>query len=362
MIASTPRIGVGIVGLSADRGWAAKAHVPALAMVADYELRGLVASRVESANAAASKHGVAFATERVEDLLARRDIGLVVVSVRVPDHRRVVEAALKAGKAVLCEWPLARDLAEAEALAAVAQLAPQPCFVDLQARSSPAVRFIADLVGQGYVGRPLSTSVIAAAGPPWGRETVAQSEVMYQARENGATMLSIPVAHMLDTLSSLFGTLEQPKATLAVQRSAIRLHDSSETIHVTAPDQVCVSGRFGNGVVAALHYRALVCCGTRFRWEINGTSGDILVQGPSAHLQFGRLSIRGATAGSKELTDLSIPDAYWPLEAERASVAYNVGLVYRDIARDLRTGSRLAPTIADALELHRGLQKIEASA
>lgn len=249
---SASRIGVGIVGLSAERGWATRAHVPALAMLADYELRGLVASSMDSAKAAALKHRVPFATNRLDDLLTRRDIDLVVVSVKVPEHRRVVEASVRAGKAVLCEWPLARNLAEAEELAALVEAAGQPCFVDLQARSSPAVRFIGDLLRQGYVGRILSTSVIAAAGPPWGGESIQRSEAMYQARENGATMLTIPVAHMLDTLSVLLGAFEDPSATLVVQRPRIRLRDSDETIEVTAHDQVCVSGRLRSGAVAAL--------------------------------------------------------------------------------------------------------------
>jgi len=353
------RIGVGIVGLSAERGWAGKGHVPALAMLADYELRGLVASSSETARAAALKYRVPFASNRLEDLLAHRDIDLVVVSVRVPEHRSVVEASLRAGKAVLCEWPLARNLAEAQTLAAIAKDAAQPLFVNLQARNSPAVRFIGDLLRQGYVGQVLSTSVIAAAGPPWGGASLQRSEVMYQARENGATMLSIPVGHMLDTLSVLFGGLEQPKATLAVQRLRIRVHDSNETIHVTAHDQVCVSGRLVNGAIAALHYRAAVKCGTHFHWEINGTLGDILVRGPSGHLQFGRLDIQGAAADVKQLADLEIPEEYWPLGSDRSRLAYNVALVYECIARDLQSGSHTAPSIGDAVNLHRTLEAIE---
>jgi predicted dehydrogenase len=305
---------------------------------------------------------VPYATDRLEDLLARPDIDLVVVSVRVPEHRCVVEAALRAGKAVLCEWPLARDLAEAEALAAVAEAAARPCFVDLQARSSPAVRFIADLLSRGYVGQVLSTSVIAAAGPPWGGEQVEGSEVLYQARENGATMLTILLGHMLDTLSAMFGALERPRATLAVLRPQVRLAGSDRMIDVTAPDQVCLSGRFTSGVVASLHYRARVQCGTRLHWEINGTSGDVLVQATSGHLQFGRLRILGASASAKDLAGLDVPDAYWPLPGDRSRLAYNVALCYECIGRDLSTGSALAPTIADAVRLHRALAAVELAA
>ena len=152
------RIGVGIVGLSADRGWAAMAHVPALAMLPEYELRGLVASSAQSARAAAIRLGLAFCSDRLDDLLARPDIDLVVVSVRVQEHRRIVEASLGAGKAVLCEWPLARDLAEAEALAAIAQRASQPCFVNLRARNSPAS--MAVLVSRIYSNAAASASAV----------------------------------------------------------------------------------------------------------------------------------------------------------------------------------------------------------
>jgi predicted dehydrogenase len=51
-------IGVGIVGLSAAGGWAATAHVPALAALDGYQLRALSASSVESAAAAAERYGV----------------------------------------------------------------------------------------------------------------------------------------------------------------------------------------------------------------------------------------------------------------------------------------------------------------
>ena len=361
MTATAPRIGVGFVGLGATRGWAAQAHVPALAMLSDYAIRGLVASSPQSAAEAARKHEVPFATDSLDELLARDDIDLVVVTVRVPEHRRAVEAALRAGKAVFCEWPLARNLEEATALAELAQRSSLPCFVNLQGRTSPALRFIADLLREGQVGEVLSTSLIADGGSPWGRESVDQADAMYQENGNGATMLTIPFGHMLDALQSLFGELEACRSTMAVRKPFTRLRETGESIAVTAPDQVCVSGRFRGGAVASLHYRAGVRCGTRFHWEINGTDGDLIVRAPSGHFQFGRLEIRASMSGAKDLAELPIPQAYWPLAGHRASLAYNVALAYAAIASDLRNATGSAPTAADAVSLHRTLRAIESS-
>ena len=357
-MATPSRIGVGFVGLSASRGWAGQAHVPALAMLDDYTIRGLVASNPHSAAEAARKYDVPFATDRLDDLLARDDIELVVVTVRVPEHRRVVEAALRAGKAVFCEWPLAADLEEAQALAGLAVETSRPCFVNLQARASPALRFIADLLQQGHVGEVLSTSVIADAGPTWGRDSIDPTAVMYQSNRHGATMLTIPFGHMLDALQTLFGELAACRSTLAVRKPVTRVRETGEAIAVTAPDQVCVSGRFRGGAVACVHYRAGVRCGTRFHWEINGTDGDLVVRAPSGHFQFGRVEILASRSGADDLAELPIPQAYWPLAGNRAGLAYNVALAYAAIAGDLRTGASSAPTFADAVALHRKLQAI----
>src|SRR5436309_15485257 len=51
-------IGVGIIGVSPDRGWAASAHIPALRALPNYEIRALSGSTAESAEAAGEAFGV----------------------------------------------------------------------------------------------------------------------------------------------------------------------------------------------------------------------------------------------------------------------------------------------------------------
>lgn len=354
-------IGIGFVGLGATRGWARQAHLPALGLLRDFEVRGLVGSNLASAQAAAQAYNVPFASERLEAMLERDDIELVVVTVQVPAHRQAVEAALRAGKAVLCEWPLARNLDEALALQATAAHAPRPCFVGLQGRAAPALRFVADLISSGRIGEVLSTSVLADGGPPWGQDVIDRDSAMYQDDANGASVLTIPFGHLVDALQNLLGQLGAVRALLAVRRPVTHLRDSGETLAVTAPDQVCVSGYCGGHVVANLHYRSGQRAGTTLHWEINGTRGSLILQASSGHLQFGRLRLRAAL-GTDELVDLDVPDKYWPLPGHRQSMAYNVALNYAAIAQDLREGTMQAPRIDDAVTLHRQLEMIRAAA
>jgi predicted dehydrogenase len=72
-------------------------------------------------------------------MVSQPDIDVVAVTVKVPHHRELVSAALAAGKAVYCEWPLGRDLDDARPMAALAAEQGVRTAVGLQARQAPAV-------------------------------------------------------------------------------------------------------------------------------------------------------------------------------------------------------------------------------
>ena len=79
------RIGVGIVGASADRGWGGIAHVPALRALDAFQIRAVSTTRMESANATASRLGADLAFDTHQALVVRPEVDLVVVAVKVPD-------------------------------------------------------------------------------------------------------------------------------------------------------------------------------------------------------------------------------------------------------------------------------------
>src|ERR1700681_2816148 len=157
---SESTLGVGIIGVSPFRGWAATAHIPALRALPNYEIRALSAHSADSARAAGEAFGVSAVFSDHEPLVTQPDIDVVAVTVKVPHHRELVSAALAAGKAVYCEWPLGRDLDEARAMAALAAEKGVRTVVGLQARQAPAIEFVQELLSDGYVGEVLSTSMV----------------------------------------------------------------------------------------------------------------------------------------------------------------------------------------------------------
>ena len=158
---------LGIAGANIERGWFRDAHFPALQAIPGLAIQGVSARTQDIANAAAAAFGAASAYDDSLTLARDPDVDIVVVAVKVPEHRAIVLAALAAGKHVYCEWPLGRDLAEAEEMAIAARAAGTHATIGLQGANAPAVRHAAALVRDGAIGRPLNLRVISSTAG-WG--------------------------------------------------------------------------------------------------------------------------------------------------------------------------------------------------
>ena len=353
------KIGVGLVGLSAGGSWAARSHVAALRALPNYELVAVANSSLDSAKAAAAQFGLIGAYADVADLARDPAVDLVVVSVKVPHHRALVEPALAAGKMVYCEWPLGNGLAEAEAMAAAARAAGVRTVVGLQARASPVVRYLKDLLIQGYVGKVLSTTLVGSGGI-LGPATGAR-DAYINDRSNGANLLTIPFGHTIDALCHCLGEFSDLVALTAMRRQTYTVNETGEQRPMAAEDQIVVGGQLEGGAVVSAHYRGGVSRGTNLRWEINGTEGDLEITAPLGHLQLSPLTLRGGRGSDKELVELPIPAEYRTVSDELSGPAVNVAEVYAQFA----LGDRAVYSTADfdtAVERHRLLQLIETAA
>jgi predicted dehydrogenase len=355
-------LGVGIIGVSPDRGWAATAHIPALRALPKYEIRALSAHSAGSARAAAERFGVAAVFTDHEQLVTRPDIDVVAVTVRVPHHRELVSAALVAGKAVYCEWPLGRDLDDAAAMAALAAEQGVATVVGLQARQAPAIEFVQQLLGDGYVGEVLSTTMVglSVAG-----DVVGQPNAYMLDGANGANVLTVAVGHSLDLLNHVLGEFVDLSAVSALRRPIITIEETEEQIVKTAPDQIAVIGTLTSGATASIHVREAVAGGTGFLWEINGTDGTLRITAAEAQPQIFPLTVAGAH-GRNEPVELAVPAALtrrWPtLSGLQGTPAYNVGRAYAAFAVDIDKGTHTVPDFADAVRRHEVIAAIEMSA
>ena len=353
------RIRVGIIGANPDRGWAAQAHIPALRSLSDdFEITALSTTRRQSADAASKLFGVPAAFDNHEGLVNSAAVDVVAVTVKVPYHLELATAALEAGKAVYCEWPLGNGLNEAETLAALAQKQGVLAVAGLQARSAPSVAYVHDLIEQGYVGEVLSTTLVGS-GMGWG-PTVEPFNAYLNDKKNGATMLSIAVGHTADALCHCLGEVRELSATMTKRRQTFTIAGTHETKPMNAEDQVAVSGLLEGGAAFSIHYRGGVSRGTNLLWEINGSDGDLQLTATGGQAQIWEMDVRGGKGPQSSLEILPVPGQYrW---APPQGPGTNVAQAYARFARDYREGTHLCPTFEDAVTRHRMLDAIETAA
>src|SRR5216117_2133720 len=353
------RIRVGIIGANPYRGWAAQAHIPALkSLPDDFEITALSTSRRQSADAAGKLFGVPLAFDNHQDLVNSADVDVVAVTVKVPHHLERASAALEAGKAVYCEWPLGNGLNEAEMLAALAKKQGVLAVAGLQARSAPSVAYVRDLIQQGYVGEVLSTTLIGS-GMGWG-PTVEPYNAYLNDKKNGATMLSIALGHAADALCNCLGEVRQLSATMTVRRKTFTIAGTGHSEPMTTEDQVGVTGLLEGGAAFSIHYRGGVSRGVNLLWEINGTEGDLQLTAAGGQAQIFEMTVRGGKGAQSALEVLPVPEKYqW---APPQGPSTNVAQAYARFARDYREGTHFCPTFDDAVTRHRMLDAIETAA
>lgn len=336
-----------IAGANPERGWARDTHVPALEAVPGIELFAVSARNQQIADAAASAFGATKAFGDTLAMVRAPEVDVVAVTVKVPEHRAIVLAALAAGKHVYCEWPLGRDLAEAQEMAVAAARSDRHVAAGLQGANSVAVCHAAQLVRSGAIGRPLSLRVVSSTAG-WG--PVAPPHYAYlQDRRNGATLATIAGGHTLAMVEAVVGAFQEVSARNSILLDTVEIVGTGEKIQRSCADHMLVSGLHESGCVSSVE----IVGGdfTPLRFELRGSEGTLDITGHHPG---------GYQCGELKVTCSTNPDHQPPFAASRLEGALiNVAQLWSQFASDIRSGSRSVPDFEAAVRLTRLLAAIE---
>jgi predicted dehydrogenase len=352
------RLRVGIVGASAQgQGWAPISHFPALSKLPDYEIAAICTAHADTAEAAARKYGVALAFHDYNVMVRERDIDLVSVVVKVPNHHEVVMAALKARKHVYCEWPLGANTAEAEEMAALARKQRVKAIVGLQARGDPAIRYLHELIDDGYVGEVVAVNMTMFTGGVLERPA---SRLWDRDRTKGVSALTVRGIHTMDSLCYCLGEFVEVSAKVTTQVKQWRVVPSGEMVDVDTPDNVTVNGVLEGGALVSVHVATVPHNGSAWRLEIYGRDGTIRAVSKGSPQR--DLSQLFGSKGSAPLAPLPIPGHFTEMPADTPEgPPRNVGHLYLRIAKAIRNDTPVEPDFDLAVERHRLIDAIQQS-
>jgi predicted dehydrogenase len=146
---STKSLRVGVIGL----GYAGEQHLKNFLRVPNVEAVALAGLEEERLQELGGRYGVPNLYRSWEDLVARDDLD--VVSIGAPNHLHapIAISALKGGRHVLCEKPLARTGAEAEGIVRAAKEADRAVHIAFTQRERGDVQALKRHVEEGNLGR-----------------------------------------------------------------------------------------------------------------------------------------------------------------------------------------------------------------
>lgn len=361
--AGHPPIRVGIVGANPDTGWGSGVHRRVIQRLPGFTLQGVCTTRAETAERAAQLFGAPLAFTNAADLVEHPDIDLVSICVKAPHHYPIALAALKAGKHIYCEWPLALTTQQADELAALAAQTGAKAMIGLHLRGAPALRYAQDLIRQGYIGRVFSVSLHVRVFGPMMRAMAL--------RDGGTTLLSIYGGHLLDAVDHYFGGVVDLSA-----RSAIHLPPVDETgasIPRDAADHVLIHGTLQDGALFSIDLGGASLAGLGSVWRIDGSEGSLILSSASPDLPaIEALSLSGARIG-EALRPLPppaeydcdaippAPDRYFAYPGSEASreALVSIGNLYRELGAAIRQNGIVRPDFARAAQIQHRLEHID---
>ena len=156
-------IRVGVIGTGR---WGLE-HLTGYEQVEDVSIVAVCDVDPVASERAAARYGAARWYTDHREMLGRHEFDLVSVCTLPASHRDITVEAFAAGANVLCEKPLAMNLAQAKEMAAAAERAGKFLTVGYENRFSEPAQYLRRFVADGGMGRPVYTRCWLYCEFPW---------------------------------------------------------------------------------------------------------------------------------------------------------------------------------------------------
>lgn len=349
---------MGIIGL----GFGAQGHLSAYQANSDVEIvaLGCTNTGIERGKEIAGQFGIPFIFTDFHRLVTSQEVDLVSIAVPPYLHYPVAAEALKAGKHVLCEKPMAMDITEAKEMLRLAEETKKICMIDFEFRFLPSRRKMKTLIDGGYLGKTYCVNVsmffdynASPTGKPWN---------WLSLRGKGGGILGAIGSHYIDLLLWLFGDIIEVCSRLD-SFIGYRYPPGSEVAKkVETEDSFSFLCQFSSGAQGVVHFCSVANQGIGIRSgvglakiEAYGSEGT-LVLNPDDQLL-------GARQGKKELEEIPIDREGYTgkvpvfLQRQRRCLEALIGLMINGI----RDGEQRSPSFLDGVRCQEVMDAIQLS-
>ncbi|MDC0284099.1 Gfo/Idh/MocA family oxidoreductase [Mariniblastus sp.] len=356
-------LNIGMIGY----GFMGKAHTNAYATVGNFfelehepVLKALCARNAEKAQEFADNWGYESVETDWRALIARDDIDAVDICVPNNLHKEISIAAAEAGKMILCEKPIAMDVAEGEEMCEAVEKAGVNNMVWYNYRRVPAVTFAKNIIDSGNLGRIFHYRANFLQDWTISEDLPQGGEALWRldADAAGSGVTGDLLAHCIDTAIWLNGGIKDVSAMTETFIKERVHQDTGEVKKVTIDDACAFLCHFDNGSLGlfestryARGHKAL------YTFEINGEHASIKWDLHDLHrLEYFDHRLEGPMRGWRSI---HVSDGDHPYMGNWWVPGLNIGYEHSfvhqvaDFIKGLETGTPAGPTFREALETQK---------
>lgn len=233
----------------------------------------------ERAEKAQEKYNVPKLYDTMYELFADPEIDIVLNLTRPYEHYGVSIEALKAGKHVYSEKPLAATLEEGKALVEMAQEKGLMLGGAPDTFLGAGIQTCRKLIDDGYIGDPIGAAAFMICR---GHESWHPDPAFYYQHGGGPMMDMGPyyITALVNLLGGVSSVMGVTKASFPTRTITSQPH-CGETVQVEVPTYVAGILNFDSGATGTIFTTFDVCYPSQARLEVYGTKGTLFVPDPN---------------------------------------------------------------------------------
>ncbi len=215
---------------------------PAFSKVAHSKLVAVMGRNAEKAKDYATRHGVLFWHDNVDDLINNPLVNAIYIATPPDVHLEYARKAMLAGKPVYVEKPMARNAAECEEMNRISSETGVPLFVAYYRRALPYFIKLKELIDERTIG-DIRCINICLHKPPYAEETGEHPQPRWRVAPeiSGGGHFHDLASHQFDFLEYAFGPV---KSASGISRNQAGVYKADD---IVVANFEFASGILGNG-------------------------------------------------------------------------------------------------------------------
>jgi predicted dehydrogenase len=309
-----------------------------------------------NADSVANEFNIPHVFTDYHDLLDLRELDAVSIATPTYTHHQICLDSVKMKKHVLCEKPLAMNTLEAQEMVSSAENAGITHMIGFEFRYIPAVRYMKQLIDQGYVGQAFQVHVRGFGYHRLDPEGSLRWE--HRIEKAPAGILSAIGAHLIDTIRWIIGNFKSVCGSSRIFIQERPVLNTSKKGNVTTDDEFAFLAELKGGVQAVFHFSGVAT--REHSIEIYGNKGALkyILERESPRWILGKLF--GTRDPHRKYKSIPIPTQFTnqlkTKDMMKAFGTFLYGNLCRDFVHGIRNKEQPVPNFHDGLEVQKILE------